>query len=258
MQRKRLWKIGLAVTLIVAIVLVATVFLRLRQPREPLLVGMDPTFPPFCTKQADGNYCGFEIDLVESLARDLNRRLEIVEIAFRDLLAALQDGTVHLVVSGMPIRPDREAVASFSLPYYDATQVAVARAADQRQLCCLADLVDLRVAAKLGTTGEFEAVALKGAAQSKGLHLMREEAAMFEALTEDAVDVVLVDRQLAMRYVTRQYAELCCYELDCWEEKYAVAVPIGQELLLERVNAFLVSWMQSPAYEQAMDRWFGP
>ncbi len=258
MQRKHLWAISLAFLLILLLVLIAVVSYRREVEQPPLLVGMDPTYPPFGSRQPDGTLTGFDVELVESLAKSLNRKPEIKEIAYRDLLPALADGAVDIVVSAMPIRQDREAIARFSQPYYDATQVAVASNGGKEGWESLADLADCRLGAKIGTTGEFEALALKGGARADDLWLMGNVPDLFEALHEGTIDALLVDQQLALRYLELENVELRCYELDCWEEQYAVAVLGGQEELLGQVNRFLAAWLQSPSYEKALARWFGP
>ena len=46
---------------------------------KPLRVGMELTYPPFETKDAQGNPDGVGVKLAEALARDLGRPLKIVD-----------------------------------------------------------------------------------------------------------------------------------------------------------------------------------
>ncbi len=252
MQRTRSWLL----LAIVAIVLsVALTSLREQRAQQTLVIGIDPTFPPFASRQADGQIVGFEIDLAEGLAKRLNCRIELREIPFRDLLTSLRDGLVNLVISGMPIRQDREVLVDFTEPYYDATQVAVISATDKRCVESPEDLTGWRMAVQFGTTGEFEALALKGTDLDPKLLRMEQVADMFAALESGDAEVVLVDRQLAERYIADNPA-FRMVRMTFWEEKYAVAVQKGQAELLERVNTALIRWLTSPAYEEALRCWF--
>jgi len=252
MQRMRSWLLVAAVFVVLTVALTS---LREQRLKQTLIIGIDPTFPPFASQQADGQLIGFEIDLAEALAKRLHCRIEFREIPFRDLLTSLQDGLVNLVISGMPIRQDRTALADFTEPYYDATQVAVLSATDKRCVECPEDLAGWRMAVQVGTTGEFEALAIKGTDLDPKLLRLERVADMFTALESGEVEVVLVDRQLAERYIADN-PSFQMVRLTFWEEKYAVAVQKEQTELLERVNDALARWLLSPAYEKALDCWF--
>lgn len=253
MQGKRSWILLVFVTAILSLALISV---RGNRMRQTLVVGVDPTFPPFASRQNDGQFVGFDIDLAQELAERLNCRLELKEIPFRDLLPSLEQGLVNLVISGMPIRQDRIALAEFTQPYYDATQVAVVRTTDPRCIDSPEDLAGWRMAVQSGTTGEFEALAIKGTDLDPSLMCMRQVAEIFSALEKGEAEVALVDRQLAERYVAGNLA-FRLVRLTFWEEKYAVAVQKGQLELLKRVDAALNRWLQSPDYEQALNCWFG-
>lgn len=252
MQRMRPWLLAAAVFAVLAVALIS---LRDQRFEQTLVVGVDPTFPPFVSQQADGQLVGFEIDLAKALARRLHCHIEFREIPFPDLLTSLQDGLVNLVISGMPVRQDRAVLADFTEPYYDATQVAVISATDRRCVECPEDLAGWRMAVQVGTTGEFEALAIKGTDLDPKLLRMERVAEMFTALESGEVEVVLVDRQLAERYIAGN-PSFRMVRLTFWEEKYAVAVQKEQAELLELVNNALTRWLSSPAYEEALNCWF--
>lgn len=250
-------RLGLSILLGIAILgaaLLCSLYLR---PQPKLIVGLDPTFPPFETREADGKYVGFDIDLVRSLGEILRCKVEFREIPFRDLLISLRNGTVQLVISGMPIRADRQELADFSHHYYDATQVVVMLVEDARQPARPEDVATWRLAVQLGTTGAFEAESIKGSDQDPTLHEMEQLTELFAMLGKREVDALIVDRQVAARYAA-QDPGLKVATLAFWEEKYGVAVQKGQAELLVKIDRALADWLQSPAYEQALTKWFGP
>lgn len=227
------------------------------KPQPTLVVGVDPTFSPFETRGADGQFRGFDIDLAGALGKLLKCKIELKEIPFRELLPSLQNGTVQLVISGMPIRADRQELVDFSQPYYDATQVVVMRKADLRQPTRPEDLATWRLGVQVGTTGAFEAESLKGSAQDGTLREMDQLAELFGMLRTQEVDALITDRQVAARYEARD-PELKVAAVAFWEEHYGVAVQKGQMELLAKVDLALVGWLQSPDYERALTDWFGP
>jgi polar amino acid transport system substrate-binding protein len=82
-----------------------------------LKVAMSGGQPPFNFRNKEKAIVGFDADLAQRLAGMMNVKLEIVEIPFGDLLAALKDGKVDMVISGMTITPERSQHFSFLGPY---------------------------------------------------------------------------------------------------------------------------------------------
>jgi len=82
-----------------------------------LRVGMSLSQPPFSMKARDGAPMGLEVDLANALAMAMKAELEIVEKPFADLIPALENGEVDMVLSGMTITADRSRSVSFVGPY---------------------------------------------------------------------------------------------------------------------------------------------
>jgi len=86
--------------------------------RGELVIGTEPEFPPFESKNAQGNYVGFDMDMIREFAKDLGVKLRIEEMAFDSLPTALASGKIDLIVSGMTARPDRAESVTFTDPYF--------------------------------------------------------------------------------------------------------------------------------------------
>lgn len=82
-----------------------------------LKVAMSGDQPPFNFQSRSKTIIGFDVALAEALANTMNVSLEIVEIPFGDLLEALINGKVDMVISGMAITPERSRQVSFVGPY---------------------------------------------------------------------------------------------------------------------------------------------
>lgn len=225
--------------------------------RPALLVGVDPTLAPFASRQPDGQMAGLDVELAQSLAKALRRQLVLVEVPFRELTGALQQGKVQLVISALAIRPDRADLVDFSLPYYDATQVLVTSASGPPPPSSADQLVSWQLAVLEGSLGQFEVEAIKGGDGGAGLQRLNTVPELFESLRTGQVQAVVCDRTAAERYAARD-SRLRLSELGWWEEQYAVAVAKGSPELLAAVQAALVEWLQSRQWEQSLARWIGP
>jgi len=73
--------------------------------------------PPFNAVSKDGQLMGLEIDLIRAIAEAMNVNLSLSSMPFSDLLPALKDGKVDMVLSGLSITPERIKEFAFVGPY---------------------------------------------------------------------------------------------------------------------------------------------
>ena len=133
------WVVGGAIVLL----LVAGALVLLTRAREDdgtlervqatgeLRVGLDASFPPFESLDANGNIVGYDADLARAIARALGAEPVFVNIGFDGLYDALQADRVDVVISGLPYDPRRTQDVIYSQPYFNAGQVLVVRADDE-------------------------------------------------------------------------------------------------------------------------------
>jgi len=74
---------------------------------QPLIVGTKGA-PPFSMKTSDGQWTGLSIDLWRQIAADLNFRFEFRELALKQLLDGVTDGSPDAAVAALTITPERE------------------------------------------------------------------------------------------------------------------------------------------------------
>ncbi len=94
-----------------------------------LKVGTEAGFAPYETYVGD-KIAGSDIQLAATLAKAMNKQLQVEDMAFDSLLMALQNGQVDLVIAGMTVNEERSKVVDFSEPYFEAKQVVVIRKDD--------------------------------------------------------------------------------------------------------------------------------
>lgn len=85
--------------------------------RGELRVGTTGNQPPFTVKTRHGDLIGYEIELATLLANAMNIKLTFVEKPFAELLPALENSEVDIVMSGMTITPERNLKCAFIGPY---------------------------------------------------------------------------------------------------------------------------------------------
>ncbi len=88
-----------------------------------LKVGVDAAFAPMTFKDETGNYTGYDVELAAAVAAKLGVAVEFVEVDWANLGAALADGTIDCVWSGMSINDDRLATMTVSDAYLESDTV---------------------------------------------------------------------------------------------------------------------------------------
>jgi polar amino acid transport system substrate-binding protein len=80
-------------------------------------VGMSGDQAPLNVKSRSGELIGFEVDLIRMMGQSMGITVEYVVKPFPELLPALKQGEVDIVMSGMAITADRSLDAVFVGPY---------------------------------------------------------------------------------------------------------------------------------------------
>jgi len=82
-----------------------------------LKVGMSGNQPPLTMVNREGGLMGFDVDLAKALADAMKVKLEIVAMPFGELMTALENDKIDMIMSGLSITPERTEEVSFVGPY---------------------------------------------------------------------------------------------------------------------------------------------
>lgn len=133
--------------------LVTGAFAQVVGPKEivnagKLTYGVAATFAPFEYMQ-DGKLVGFDIEMMEALAKKLGLGVEIMNMEFKGLIPALQSKRIDIINSAMYIRPEREEQVDF-VPYLTVGNEIVVRAKNPKGIKGRDDMCGVKIAVTLG------------------------------------------------------------------------------------------------------------
>lgn len=136
--------------------------------RGVLKVGMS-TFVPWAMKDKTGKLIGFEIDVANRLAADMDVKIEFIPTKWAGIIPALLTGKFDVIIGGMSVRPDRNLKVNFSIPYDYAGQSLAANKKLAAGFSRLEDFnqSDVVIAARLGSTAADAANKFMPNAQKK-------------------------------------------------------------------------------------------
>ncbi|QTA38270.1 basic amino acid ABC transporter substrate-binding protein [Thermosipho ferrireducens] len=215
-----------------------------------LLVGTEPTFPPFEYVDENNNIVGFDIDIAQRIADKLGVKLEIVNLPFDSLIPALMQNKIDLIIAGMTITEKRAKVVDFSVPYFNANQSIVVREGEKFRPVKLEDLKGRKVAVQLGTTGD---IVVSEISEIKVVRFQKFTDAFLE-LQNKRVDAVVLDEAVARAYV-KKFPKFVVSAVIDTGEKYGIAVKKGNSELLNFVNNVISEMFKSP-YDLLVEKWF--
>lgn len=224
--------------------------LRPQTDRPKLVVGTDAGFKPF-EYIAGGEVVGFDIDLMQEVANDLNRELVVEQVSFDGLLAGLQAGRINIVAAGMTITEDRAKSVNFSDAYYEASQMIVVRR-DNISITSKADLVGKKIGVQLGTTGDN----LVGKIERAEKVQFPAVAAVLQEVASGRIDAAILDNAPAENYL-RNKPELKMLPERLSTENYALAIRKDDPELLIGVNKTLARIKVDGTYDRLMAKYFG-
>ena len=83
-------------------------------------------FPPYEYKEGD-QIVGFDVDIMTAICDKLGYELQIDDMAFDSIIAAVQSGKADVGCAGMTVTEDRMKNVLFSDPYTESNQVIIVR-----------------------------------------------------------------------------------------------------------------------------------
>lgn len=85
---------------------------------ESYKVGSEGAYPPFNTKDTNGNIVGFDIDIAMAICAEMKADCTVVAQDWDGMIPALQNKKFDFVVASMSITEERQKAVNFTDPYY--------------------------------------------------------------------------------------------------------------------------------------------
>ncbi|MNR86283.1 Glutamine-binding periplasmic protein precursor [compost metagenome] len=217
---------------------------------KPLVIGTEPNFPPLSYLDG-GRIAGFEIDLIQELAKGMGTTVHLQSVSFGDQPKLLGSGKLDAAISSWTITPERQKTLAFSDAYFDAGQAIVVTKASK--LRTRHELSGLLVGVQLGTTGEEAA---KNQLHSQGIKPYPDIAPAFDELSGGRIGAVVVDLPVALNEL-KQRKDLKIIGGTLTAERYGIVASPRQKTLIQQFNAQLAKMKADGRYSKLYAKWFG-
>ncbi len=219
-----------------------------------LTVGITGDQPPLNATSRSGEIIGLDADLVHAMEKAMHLKVSFSKMPFSELLPALQEGKVDLVVSGVTMTSERNTKVAFVGPYFISGKGILLK------------LKSMDLLKKEGMNSEkFRIATLKGSTSQSVIEKLAPKANLTLAdsyvkatdlLLQDKTDAVVADYPFCA-YMAARYPDK---ELVVGETKLTVE-PLGiamreDALLINALENFLKTQILSGEMASMQEKWF--
>jgi polar amino acid transport system substrate-binding protein len=225
-------------------------------PAKVYVVGTDAAYAPFESQNEKGEIVGFDIEVVQAIAKKAGFEVKFVNTPWEGIFNALGQGDRDMIVSAVTITEERKQTMDFSNPYFDAQQLIAVK--ENSKVSKFADLKKLKVGVQTGTTGDEAVTKLLGKT-STNIKRFESTPLALKELEASGVDAVVADNGVVIHYVANNPGGKfkMVADKEFVPEQYGIAIKKGNTELQEKLNKGLAEITADGTYEQIYKKYFG-
>lgn len=219
---------------------------------DVMRVGTDATFPPMEFIK-DGKRTGFDVELIEALGAQMNKKVEWIDIGFKGLIPGLISNRFDVAASAIYMTDERRKVVNFTDSYFRGG-LAVLVLKDDQSINSPADLTaGKKVSAQVGTKSiSF----LKDNYPAASVVEVEKNQAMFDLLTIGRVNAAVTGRPAAIEFAKSE-PRVRVLDEGLTTELYGFALRKNDAELAQQMNTALHTLRSNGQYAALTQKWFG-
>ena len=220
-----------------------------------LTMSTNASFPPYEMVADDGSFEGIDIEVAGAIAQKLGLELQVDDMGFDAALQAAQTGKSDMVMAGVTVTEERQAVMDFSNSYANGVQVVIVKEGSPIQT--VDDLANANmIGCQMGTTGYIfcSDTPENGGFGEDHVTPYDDGAAAVQALMNGQIDAVVIDNKPAQEYVAANPG-LKILDGEFTNEDYAIGVAKGNTALLDAINDALEELSNDGTIQSIVDKY---
>lgn len=228
---------------------------RVKQRGNLLLVGVASDTPPFGQLDQQNQLVGFDVDLVQALAKEWGVKVQLTAVTPADRIQKLTTGEVDMLAAAMPRNKETEAKLDFSQTYFINGESLLVRQGSGLQ--SIQDLGGRTIAAldKAAAIDQLQAYA-----DAKNVQITIQTYPTYEsaldALRAGQVAALTADNVTLSQFAKADNTLSVVGGLFTYEP-YGWGLPSGDSYFNNLVNITLQTLKQHGDYDQLYHKWFG-
>ena len=181
---------------------------------------------------------GADIDLVNDIAKELGVKVNVMDLEFNAVLAALSQGKADIAVSGISATDERKKTFDFTDNYFTPEQKIVIKKDNVDQLSALENFSGKKVGAQKGSIQE---TVVQNQLADSQLVSIAKVPNLINELKQGSIDGLVLESAVADSYVA-QNDDLVVADIALEasaDDSYAIALPKGSTELKDELNRIL-------------------
>jgi len=247
MKRKKSTLISIILILTFTL-LIGGIVIGQAQEKKAYINGIDPDFPPFAYIDKDGNPAGFDVEVVDWIAKEMGFEVKHQPTAWDTIIPTLNAKKIDFIASGLSVTEERAQVIDYTISYYEHKwSLAVRADSDLNIVTGLSQ--GHTVGVQRGTTG---ANWIEDNLIGKGVDVKIKVYDTFTLAIEDLlngrIDSAVQDNTMVKEILQARSGLKVAGTWGTGEEKYAYGLRKGDTELLGLLNEGLKKIMNSPKW----------
>lgn len=219
--------------------------------KKVLIIGTNANYKPFSYIGMSFEPIGFEIDLIDEIAKKIGFEYKIKDMNFDKIIPSLQDESIDMGLSSISITDERKGLVDFSVPYFQTKTVYLKKASNGK-IKDKESLIGKKVSAQKETVFEKIASSIEGAQiesfNTPDVGIMN--------LKQSKVDAIILDLIVANDYLGKNKDLVKFFEEGDGTEGFGIAFAKGKnEALIVKINEALEELKSDGTYDNLLTKY---
>lgn len=222
-------------------------------------VGTSPDYPPYESLGTGGKRVGFDIDLMEEIARRMGAKVEWVEMPFEELIPAVKDGKIDAAVAAFNQSEERDQVVDFTDAYYTWEDAFVAADSFAGAISKPEDAGAYKVGVQKGSLQDgwlTHTLIASGGMQAESLFQYKTTNQAVFNLKKGRVEVLMLDYNSAQALIGKQKGLKVLYHGSMSTAPIHMVIPQGDADLQEAINEIIKQLQDEGFIDNLAARYF--
>lgn len=225
-----------------------------------MVVGTSPDYPPFEYVDSAGAITGFDIELINEIAKRMGIKVKIVDMPFDSLIAAVQEGKIDLSISAFNYTEERDKNVDFTDAYYYAKDRFLVREDFSENITKAEDFAKYKIGVGTGTTQEGwlqENLVDTGLMPAEALyHYDRAEQAALD-VKSGRIDVYMGDNAVVDALAKQLGGMKVAFEAELSSGPVMMVIPDGAKELQAEINKHIKALLEEGFVDRLAVKYIG-
>lgn len=221
--------------------------------QKVLRVATEGAYAPFNYTDAEGNLAGFDVDIINALCDQMQRKCEITAQDWEGIIPGLKAKKYDAIIAAMSVTPERAEQVDFTDPYFTNSLVFIANKDSSFDPSNAEAINSSEIAAQRST---ISSQWLEGSYPKTSIKMYDTLNNAFLDLESNRVDAMISDKLPALEWLTKNSStfEIKGSEIEI-DDNFAIAVR-KQDTLKQDINSALAAIKANGTYDRIKDKHF--